>query len=566
MVPKKFESAEPVKGPSDWHFDHYGTLCSLILVAYDLLSEDERGSANVQERLVHVLLSGEEDILTGFYSIFNYGSSSDEEEWKEISTPGQWNGPNEYCSDLRAIPDSWNEGVGTVLMVKAFEVWQSIATARKELDSIQIHQSDLSSNDIIDRTNGLLQLSCFSKQAISSLGRGFEVAPWDANCGVLSKYYRTLELTARAFLATDQVDKASEFLKESAKWHGCSYSKHNCFKELVKLRLVEMEIMIASKHYRKTKTLLREVERYIRNERNRSCDPLLLENELIELKNLAASVTMKCGPVPKRTPTLSENGWYTFDASVDEDVRNAVRENEYPTIELWLDGNVNQFPHITKLHLDIAEQIGLEGLHGLFPNLTHLVVDDSKECCRCCYNTNELRKFASSMEYLELNLSSQWMAEGDDVIEPIASLINLRELRIYRRRDGAPYELKHLERLEKLERIFYWGCNRLELQSNLDPWPVLDLTQLKALTSVVFIEASFCHESEQRSQVLILPRQVIHVACIDIYGSETSKHLIEELAERGLDVYYKEIKQISEQYEGIWNDTVVGIILRNKLH
>ena len=111
MVPKKFESAEPVKGPSDWHFDHYGTLCSLILVAYDLLSEDERGSANVQERLVHVLLSGEEDILTGSYSIFNYGSSSDEEEWKEISTPGQWNGPNEYCSDLRVIPDSWNEGV-----------------------------------------------------------------------------------------------------------------------------------------------------------------------------------------------------------------------------------------------------------------------------------------------------------------------------------------------------------------------------------------------------------------------------------------------------------------------
>jgi len=315
-----------------------------------------------------------------------------------------------------------------------------------------------------------------------------------------------------------------------------------------------METLIASKHYRKTKTLLREIERYIRHEeRNRSIDPSLLENELNEMKNLAASVTMKCGPVPKRTPILSENGWYTFDASVDEDVRNAVREDEYPTIELWLDGNVNQYHHITKLHLDIAEQIGLEGLHGLFPNLTHLVVDDSKECCRCCYKIDELKKFASSLEYLELNLSFQWMAEGDDVIEPVASLVNLRELRIYRRRDGAPYELKHLERLQKLERIFYWGCNRLELQSNLDPWPVLDLTQLKALTSVVFVEASFCHESEQRSQVLILPRQVMHVACIDVYGSETSKHLLGELEKRRLDVYHKKVKQNSE-YEGIWKE------------
>ena len=145
------------------------------------------------------------------------------------------------------------------------------------------------------------------------------------------------------------------------------------------------------------------------------------------------------------------------------------------------------------------------------------------------------------------------MTEGDDVLEPIASLTNLRELRIQRRRDGAPYELKHLESLTKLERIFYWGCNRLELQESLDPWPVLDLSQLKALNSVVFVEASFCHRSEQRSQILILPRQVMHVACIDIYGSETSKLLIKDLEERGLDVYAKDITQASESEE-MWRE------------
>ena len=312
--------------------------------------------------------------------------------------PVNGNGPNEYSSEYSEIPVLWNEGMGTVLMQKAFEVWQSIATARNDLDSMEGNQSD--------GTNGLLQLPCFSKHAISLLGRGShidEAAPWDANCGVLSMYYKTLELTARAFLATDQVERAFELLRESGDWHWYSYRKHNCFEELMKLRFVEMEIVIAMKRYRQAKTLLREIERTIKNERKSRSDSLLLEDELIKLRNLAESVEMKCGPVPQRTPILSEKmpGWYTFDASVDEGVENAVRENEYPTMELWLDGNNNVYPHITKLHLNIAQQIGLAGCHGLFPNLTHLVVDDSKECIRDCYGLDELKKYASSMEFLK---------------------------------------------------------------------------------------------------------------------------------------------------------------------
>ena len=90
--------------------------------------------------------------------------------------PVNGNGPNEYSSEYSEIPVLWNEGMGTVLMQKAFEVWQSIATARNDLDSMEGNQSDLSSG--IDCTNDLLQLPCFSKHAISSLGD--EAAPWGA--------------------------------------------------------------------------------------------------------------------------------------------------------------------------------------------------------------------------------------------------------------------------------------------------------------------------------------------------------------------------------------------------
>ena len=81
MVPKKLQNA------GDWHFDQYGTLCSLALVAFSLLSEDERGSADVQERLAYVLLSGEEEILTGYYTIFQ-GDEAD--EFDELSPPSEW--------------------------------------------------------------------------------------------------------------------------------------------------------------------------------------------------------------------------------------------------------------------------------------------------------------------------------------------------------------------------------------------------------------------------------------------------------------------------------------------
>ena len=88
--------------------------------------------------------------------------------------PVNGNGPNEYSSEYSEIPVLWNEGMGTVLMQKALEVWQSIATARNDLDSMEGNQSDLSSG--IDCTNDLLQLPCFSKHG----SRPDEAAPWGA--------------------------------------------------------------------------------------------------------------------------------------------------------------------------------------------------------------------------------------------------------------------------------------------------------------------------------------------------------------------------------------------------
>jgi len=328
------------------------------------------------------------------------------------------------------------------------------------------------------------------------------------------------------------------------------------------------QILIALKRYRHAEDLFKEIKRYIKNERERSINPSLLEDELEELTNLVGGIKMECGPIPRRTPILSEKmaGWYSFNASIDANVENAVKRNEHPTIELWRDDNNTGYPDITKLHLDISEDIGLDGLHNLFPNLTHLVLDDSKECIRICYILDELQKYALKLEYLEVNLSCQWMAEGDDVLEPIASLVNLRELRIQRRRDGATNEFKHLESLKKLERLFFWGCNRLDFIPDFDPYKtpdpetlsqdyVLDLSRLETLKSVVFIETSFSHISEKgnESQVLILPLHVKHVACIDIYGSKWSKLLLKDLKKRGLNVYTKDIFKLGESQE-LWKE------------
>mmetsp|Transcript_24419 Transcript_24419/g.52652 ORF Transcript_24419/g.52652 Transcript_24419/m.52652 type:complete len:639 (-) Transcript_24419:1115-3031(-) len=228
QIPTRIKEAGPVTGPDDWHFDHYGTLCSLTLVAFNLLTEDERDRADIQKRLAHVLLSGEEDTLTGhctiFHSSFQDGFADDLPRW-------EWDGPKEYDS----IPCSWNEGDGTVLLQKAWEVWQSIVTARKVLDCVKNKPSNTPCS-VTDDINNLIQLPCFSKFAVVSLARPavYEAAPWDANCDVIRMYYTAVELAARAYMAVGQVERASELVREANDRLGWCYRKYNCFVELIK--------------------------------------------------------------------------------------------------------------------------------------------------------------------------------------------------------------------------------------------------------------------------------------------------------------------------------------------
>ena len=291
------------------------------------------------------------------------------------------------------------------------------------------------------------------------------------------------------------------------------------------------------------------------------------EDVLATLKELTSETGSRCGPVPERVPVPSEkaSGWWHFDASVDDSVQNAVPRKEHPSLKLWRRDGDTSYPQITQLHLNVAGYIGLVGLHDLFPSLKKLVVDDSKEDLRCAYSLKELEKFAPTLEYLELVLSWQWMAEGDDVLAPIASLVNLKELRIQRRRDGDPRELEHLERLNKLERLYFWGTNRLyflpdwedgqQEPNSLSPPYVLDLS-LTNLHSVTFIETDFCDTAEKggNSQALVLPESIQNIACIDQYGSKWSDRLFDCLEERNVVVYRKGSTREQQISGKTWNE------------
>jgi hypothetical protein len=47
--------------PTDWNFDHYGVVASLVVAAFHGLAKEEQESAEVQSRLTEALLGGRED-------------------------------------------------------------------------------------------------------------------------------------------------------------------------------------------------------------------------------------------------------------------------------------------------------------------------------------------------------------------------------------------------------------------------------------------------------------------------------------------------------------------------
>jgi hypothetical protein len=117
--------------PTDWNFDHYGVVASLVVAAFHGLAKEEQESAEVQSRLTEALLGGREDLLT-FDFVFTdrkEGSKADAEEDKLLYNidNGKWKGPFEEFDE---IPEEWNEGDGTILMKIAWELWESSTRAR----------------------------------------------------------------------------------------------------------------------------------------------------------------------------------------------------------------------------------------------------------------------------------------------------------------------------------------------------------------------------------------------------------------------------------------------------
>jgi hypothetical protein len=283
-----------------------------------------------------------------------------------------------------------------------------------------------------------------------------------------------------------------------------------------------------------------------------SSENQVLEKEEAEANLLLESVKSQQGPVPKREPhqNVGMEGWWVFDASYTVEIENAVLRRDYPSMGLW---KYSVYPDVHQLQLNIGGNVALEGLSSVFPNLEKLVIDDPKECLRKAYCLEELRNLAPTLRYLELNLSGQWMSEGSNVVAPIALLTKLRELRVRRLRDGRAEELKPLENLRQLERLFFEGQNML--YDNSETNDVLDLSKLKGLKSAVFVECSFCAFSEKGKhiQALVLPQQQLDVMCVNVFHSKWTGKLLGDLANRGVRICEKDEypSELDKKY-GAW--------------
>ena len=561
--PRKMRNTEPAKGPKDWHFDHYGLVCSVVAVAYQLLSKEEQEKPDVQSRLTTVMLSGEEDILTGVFADCYFCAATGDDDILEDMLPCEvWDGPDDSCDK----PESWQEGGGTELMDKAWDLWMSIYTAK--LGANRFRYADPSSNPaaLLEDVESLLGLPCFSSIAINAILNhdDYDLPPWDAHCDMVRCYAHVAEFGCKSYFAAGRFSDSFELAEKASNCiiRGSALPEYRYPDELVSLEFSKIRALVALEYFRDAEYVSHMITLNIEGRRKQKKNPLLYEDILSKVKVLTSNIALKCGPAPNRTPIPIEKAenWWHFDASVDRSVKNAGKKNEVLSLQIWNRGGVFLYPHVTHLHLDIAGYIGIEGMHNLFPCLKKLVIDDSKETLRCGYNLGELSKYASTLEYLELNLSFQWMAEGDDVLAPVASLVNLKKLRIQRRRDGDPRDLKHLESLTKLERLYFWGTNRLDYllrddsdEESLAPNYVLDFSAMKNLHSVVFIETSFCHisEKDRNAQALVLPERVQNVACVDQYGSKWSDLLFDSLEERGVTVYKKSREEVSEE---VWEE------------
>jgi hypothetical protein len=165
----------------------------------------------------------------------------------------------------------------------------------------------------------------------------------------------------------------------------------------------------------------------------------------------------------------------------------------------------------------------------MFPNLEKLANCDSENDYRVGYSLEELRHLAPTLAHLAMHLSMQWMGEGHDVLAPISSSKQLRQLYLSRRRDGFTLELKCIEGLHLFECVYYHGTNEMYF----DEPGTLEISQLTQLKCLVFNECNFSSVTEcsSKAQSLILPRELEEVTFVTLGGAMCTDQLRKELAD-----------------------------------
>ena len=511
--------------PTSWLFDHYGVVTALAVAAFRSLPDSDQESADVQQRFVRVLLCGRETPLTLKYLPDEGGKAVPYGEWKGAT-----------LEDV--IPEGWNQGRGSILMEKAWDIWHSQCHARVCVEAAQAAAESKDHGAVLEHTATGLALPCFHEKALNERGQhGEDRTSWDTARIIPNMYARLVSLRGDAMKATgvsiSDVEVHFATALELMPMRGSHCEGFQSRKGIVELTLRHAHILAELERIDEARRCADSAKRTI--ECHRKWDPEDdMDEELREAVELKQSLAERRGPLPTRTPTViaDEEGWWAFDASDSPAVQDHLLEREGARVGLWAK-EVGPRPDIKRLHLHIHDgYVGLSGLSDIFPELEELIVDDSQNCLRVMYNLTALVALAPTLTSLTLDLSGQWMCEGEDALAPIASLTNLRELHITHLRDGVGPFLKNLEKLTNLERLFFDGANE---EWGKSP-STLDLSQLVKLKDAVFVECEFCapDDSVTSTQALILPDAACNVTfrgnlrCNQGHVSETLRNQLEE--------------------------------------
>jgi tetratricopeptide (TPR) repeat protein len=641
---KFWRNEGPPISPSDWHFDHYGVVVSLVHAAYASLSEDQQESIAVQKRLTEVTLGGWEDILTQWQIPFGGDEALDDEE------QDRWNGPTTDDLGLDEMPDSWTKGClmsveeikkikkkkkgkkkkkdhkkkkrggrshgsddeddddtdddddrhtedeSVALMTRAWAIWASTIEARELLWKAEAQEAvggfipglDVAlgipgatratiHSHVLATCERALELPCLSEPAVAQAKEDYHTPAWDCaqDPPIREVLTRLTCCAARAHLAMKNPAGALELVQRAREPQTFGSGSHDSTARpaLARLGILKARCLGRLRQYREARDELSAILDQIKTERRmqskgfrngskrhlkdkdsgqypdsdhedgqpwdhvkEECLSVLQAEHQVAIEGLEV-LKERRSALPATEPSASHAaGWSIFDARRTDRVDNALLNNERLSVGVWHERNGLCSPSTLRLHLKVEGGCGLNGIEAAFPGVEELVVDDVDECCRVGYDLRPLALLAPKLVHLELRLSGQWMCEGDeDTLTPIGSLPKLRRLAISRLRDGWAQVLKPIEKLHDLELLYFEGSNEL-----YDGKSTFDLSGMRKLRRVSFVEASFSAASEQSSskQALVLPSQVEEAMFVPFHASRgtCTAALRQELEEHGIVV------------------------------